>query len=165
MQLESNKIIIASAGSGKTTLLVKEALSRSDKRIAVLTYTNNNIKEIKKKFYEKHDRIPKGVDVMTWFSFLLRECTRPYQRSMYSDHRVKSICFSDGHSARYARHSNIGHFYFRNGDEIYSDKISRFVIDCITNSNGLVTKRLADIYDEIFIDEFQEFGWLRFEST
>ncbi len=152
----SNKLVIASAGSGKTTFLVKEALSWPDKRIAILTYTNNNISEIKKKFCEKHGGIPKEVDVMTWFSFLLRECTRPYQRSVYSKRRVKTINFSDGRSARYAKHVDTKRYYFRNGDEIYSDKISRFVIDCETKSNGLVTKRLADIYDNIFIDEFQD---------
>lgn len=156
MQSTDNKLIIASAGSGKTTLLVNEALSRPDKRIAIFTYTNNNINEVKKKFCEKHGGVPKKVDVMTWFSFLLRECTRPYQRSVYSKRRVKTINFLDGRSAPYARHVDTKRYYFRNGDEIYSDKISRFVIDCETNSNGLVTKRLADIYDEIFIDEFQD---------
>ncbi len=147
---------MASAGSGKTTFLVKEALSRPDKRIAILTYTNNNINEIKKKFCEKHGGIPKAVDVMTWFSFLLHECTRPYQRSVYSKRRVKTIHFPKGRSPYYAEYSATEKYYFRNGDEIYSDKISRFVIDCESKSNGLVTKRLADIYDEIFIDEFQD---------
>ena len=156
MQSKNNKLIIASAGSGKTTFLVDEALSRSDKRIAILTYTNNNINEIRKKFCEQYGGIPKEVDVMTWFSFLLRECTRPYQRSVYSKCRVKMINFPDGRSDRYAEYANTERYYFRNGDEIYSDKISRFVIDCETNSNGLVTNRLADIYDEIFIDEFQD---------
>ncbi|MFQ5779157.1 MAG: UvrD-helicase domain-containing protein [Nitrospiria bacterium] len=155
-QLESNNLVIASAGSGKTTFLVEEALSRPDKKIVILTYTNNNISEIKKKFCEKHGGIPKEVDVMTWFFFLLRECTRPYQRSVYSKSRVRTIFFSEGRSVKGAPYSKTERYYFRNGDEIYSDKISRFVIDCETNSNGLMTKRLADIYDEIFIDEFQD---------
>jgi DNA helicase-2/ATP-dependent DNA helicase PcrA len=156
VQSNSNKLIIASAGSGKTTLLVDEALSHTDSKIAVLTYTNNNIHEIEKKFYKRHGGIPKDVDVMTWFSFLLRECTRPYQRSVYPERRVRGIHFSDKHSAPFARYSDTARYYFRNGDEIYSDKISRFVIDCELNSNGLVTKRLAEIYDQVFIDEFQD---------
>ncbi len=156
----SNKLVIASAGSGKTTFLVDEALSRPDRKIAILTYTNNNHNEIKKKFYEKHGGIPKGVDVIKWLTFLLHECTRPYQRSVYSKQRVRTIDFPDGHSAPYARHSDTERYYFKDGDEIYVDKISRFVIDCEENSNGLVTKRLSDIYDEIFIDEFQDLaGW------
>lgn len=160
MQSTSNKVIIASAGSGKTTLLVDQALSHSNKKIAILTYTNNNINEISKKFFQKNGVIPRHVDVITWFSFLLRECARPYQRSVYSQRRVKGVCFLDGHSAPYAKYSDTARYYFSNGDEIYSDKISRFVIDCEKNSNGLVTKRLAEIYDEVFIDEFQDLsGW------
>jgi DNA helicase-2/ATP-dependent DNA helicase PcrA len=160
MQSNSNRIVIASAGSGKTTFLVDEALSRPDKKIAIITYTNNNISEIKKKFYKKHGGIPKGVDVVPWFSFLLHECARPYQRSVYPQQRVKTIHFPKGRSPYWENYSDTEKYYFRDGDEIYSDKISRFVIDCETKSNGLVTKRLADIYDEIFIDEFQDLaGW------
>jgi DNA helicase-2/ATP-dependent DNA helicase PcrA len=69
---------------------------------------------------------------------------------------VKTIDFPEGHSAPYARYSDTERYYFKNGDEIYSDKISRFVIDCEKNSNDLVTKRLSEIYDEVFIDEFQD---------
>ncbi len=156
MQSNSNRLIIASAGSGKTTFLVDEALSKSDRKIAILTYTNNNINEIKKKFYEKHGGIPKGVDVVTWFSFLLRECTRPYQRSVYDKRRVRTIFFTNKRSVQGIPHSDTERYYFWEGDEIYSDKISRFVIDCEKNSKGLVTKRLADIYDEVFVDEFQD---------
>ena len=160
MLSNSNTLVIASAGSGKTTFLVDEALSRPDKKIAVLTYTNNNINEIKKKFYKKHGGIPKGVDVATWFSFLLHECSRPYQRSVYPRRRVRTIYFPKGRSPCWENYSDTERYYFRDGDEIYSDKISRFVIDCETKSNRLVTKRLADIYDEIFIDEFQDLaGW------
>jgi DNA helicase-2/ATP-dependent DNA helicase PcrA len=156
MQSNSNMLIVASAGSGKTTFLVDEALSRPDKKIAILTYTNNNINEIKKKFYKKHGGIPKDVDVMTWFSFLLHECTRPYQRSVYSKLRVKTIYFPKGRSPYYAKYSDTENYYFKDGNEIYSDKVSRFVIDCEEKSSGLVTRRLSDIYDEIFIDEFQD---------
>ncbi len=151
---------MASAGSGKTTFLVDEALLQPDRKIAILTYTNNNINEIRKKFYEKYGGIPKCVDVVTWFSFLLRECTRPYQRSIYQKRRVKTIHFVKGRSPYWEKHSDTEKYYFKDVDEIYSDKISRFVIDCETKSEKLVTKRLADIYDEIFIDEFQDLaGW------
>lgn len=156
MQSVNNRLIIASAGSGKTTFLVKEALWHPNKKIAILTYTNNNTNEIRKKFCEKHGGIPKHVDVMTWFSFLLRECVRPYQRSVYSKQRVRTINFPEGRSAPYVKYTDTKHYYFSNDDEIYSDKISRFAIDCETNTKGLVMERLAAIYDEIFIDEFQD---------
>ena len=80
MQSSENRVVIACAGSGKTTRLVKEALTNRSRRIAIVTYTNNNAKEISKRFGELNSGIPKHVDVVTWFGFLLRECARPYQR-------------------------------------------------------------------------------------
>src|ERR1039458_9694246 len=124
MQSTSNRLIIASAGSGKTTLLVREALSRPDKKIAILTYTNNNAAEIRKKFHEIRGGIPNLVEVTTWFAFLLHQCARPYQSSVYSKRRVKTICFPEGRSAPYIPHQDTDRYYFRNSDEIYSDKIS-----------------------------------------
>lgn len=70
MPSSENRIIVACAGSGKTTRLVNEALASRDRRIAFVTYTNNNTREIKKKFGELNSGIPKHVDVMTWFAFL-----------------------------------------------------------------------------------------------
>jgi DNA helicase-2/ATP-dependent DNA helicase PcrA len=156
MPSTGSRVIIASAGSGKTTFLVDEALSHPGNRIAVLTYTNNNIGEIRKKFCTRCGGTPSRVDVMTWYAFLLHECARPYQRVVYAHKRIATIHFPQGRSARYARSSDMATFYFRNEDEIYSDKISRFAIECEKRSNGLVTKRIHEIYNEIFIDELQD---------
>lgn len=156
MQSSPSKVIIASAGSGKTTFLVEEALSNPDKRIAVVTYTNNNLEVIKRTFCEKHGVTPARVDVRTWFGFLLHECSRPYQRSVYSRMRVKAIHFSKGRSARFARYADTKRYYFRNDDEVYSDKISRFVIDCEEHSGGRMTRRLREMYDAIYVDELQD---------
>lgn len=156
MQSNDNIVVIASAGSGKTTFLVDEAVSRPGNRIALLTYTNNNVAGIKRKLCDKCGAIPERVDVKSWFSFLLHECVRPYQRSVYSKKRVKTIRFTEGRSAPYAKYKDPDRYYFENKDAIYSDKTSRFAIDCEKNSQGMVTKRLGDIYDEIYIDEFQD---------
>lgn len=155
-QSNGNWLIIASAGSGKTTFLVEKTLPPSNRKTAILTYTNNNIDEIKKKYYEKNGGIPRSVDVATWYTFLLHQCARPYQRAVYSKRRLKTIHFPKGRSVKGVPYSEIERYYFRNSDEIYSDKISRFIIDCEERSGGLMTRRLASIYDEILIDEFQD---------
>ena len=160
MPSSSNRVVIACAGSGKTTSLVKEALSCADGTSAIVTYTNNNTAEIKAKFRKQHGGGPKRVDVMSWFTILLRECVRPYQRSVYRKRRVNSINFVQGRSTKGVSQSNPEAFYFRNGDAIHSDKISRFTVECERNSCGLVTRRLSGIYDQLFIDEFQDLcGW------
>jgi len=160
MPLSENRVIIACAGSGKTTKLVTEALANRDRRIAMVTYTNNNTREIGKRFGEWNSGIPRHVDVMTWFGFLLRECARPYQRSKYVEKRIESLMFVNHQSAQYVQEADTRHHYFANGELIYSDKIARFAVECQKKSSKAVTARLGKIYTDVFIDEFQDLaGW------
>jgi len=156
VQSRRSRVVIASAGSGKTTHLVTKALSSLDAKIAVVTYTNNNLGVIKRTFCEKHGVTPARIDVRTWFEFLLHECVRPYQRSVYLDCRIKGICFLEGKSAPFVPRRNTQGYYFRDADEIYSDKVSQFVIDCEEKSHGRITRRLREAYDAIFVDELQD---------
>lgn len=155
-----NRVIIACAGSGKTTRLVTEALNDRDRRIAIVTYTNNNTREIGRRFGELNSGVPKHVDVMTWFGFLLRECARPYQRSKYDEKRIESLLFVNKQSTRGIAETNTKHYYFAGGDLIYSDKIAKFVVECEKVSSKAITTRLGQIYTDVFIDEFQDLaGW------
>lgn len=160
MPSSENRVIIACAGSGKTTRLVTEALADRHRRIGIVTYTNNNIREIVKRFGELNSGVPKHVDVLTWFVFLLRECARPYQRSKYKEKRIESLRFVNQQSARGIRETDTRLHYFANGELIYSDKIGKFVVECEEKSRQSVTARLRQIYTDIFIDEFQDLaGW------
>ncbi|MDU5650250.1 MAG: UvrD-helicase domain-containing protein, partial [Clostridium perfringens] len=93
----NNRVIIASAGSGKTTKIVRESIE-SNKKILILTYTNDNLQEIKKKFIEVNGIIPFNINIMSWFSFLLREAVRPYQACIYDRKRISNIDFVNGQS-------------------------------------------------------------------
>lgn len=155
-----SRVIIACAGSGKTTRLVAEALANRDRRIAIVTYTNNNTREISKRFGDLNSGMPKHVNVMTWFAFLLRECARPYQRSKYAERRIESLLFVNQQSARYVSESETRRHYFANDELIYSDKIAKFVVECEKKSSRRVTARLGQMYTDVFIDEFQDLaGW------
>ena len=156
MPSSTSRIIVAPAGSGKTTLLVEEALSMLPMRIAFLTYTNSNAQVIRDMFCSKHRGVPSNVDVRTWFRFLLHECARPYQRAVYANMRIRAIHFTNKRSVPFTQHEDTERFYFRNGDEVYSDKIARFVLDCEAATGGRVTNRLKSIYDVVLIDEFQD---------
>lgn len=160
MPSPDSRVIVACAGSGKTKLLVDEALACRDHRIAVVTYTNNNMREIIQRFGRRNSGVPNHVDVMTWFGFLLRECARPYQHVKYAQQRIDSIMFVNQQSTRYVKETQIKQHYFADGDLIYSDKIAKFVVNCEKLSSGAVARRLADIYTDVFIDEFQDLaGW------
>lgn len=69
--------------------------------------------------------------------------------------RTKSINFMAQNSP-YMKRSNIERYYFDRSDNLYSDSVSDLV--CIINerSNGLAIERLSSVYDDIFIDEFQD---------
>lgn len=160
MPLRKNRVIIACAGSGKTTRLVDESLASRDRRIVIITYTNNNLREIIKRFGELNSGVPSHVDVVTWFGFLLRECARPYQRSKYAEKRIESLLFVNQQSARGIAETNTRCHYFANGELIYSDKIAKFILQCEEKSHRSVTARLRQVYTDIFIDEFQDLaGW------
>ncbi|MEX0830425.1 MAG: UvrD-helicase domain-containing protein [Nitrospirales bacterium] len=160
MPSSENRVIIACAGSGKTTRLVEEALNNRARRIVMVTYTNNNAREISARFGQQNSGVPKHVDLMTWFGFLLRECARPYQRAKYTEKRIESLLFVNEQSAKYVKETDTGRHYFANGELIYSDKIAKFILECESKTSQAVTARLEQVYTDVFIDEFQDLaGW------
>ncbi len=154
LEAKKNRIIIAAAGSGKTTLLVNEALSRPDSRILITTYTEANEAEIEKKFLEKNGCVPSNVTLSGWFTFLLRHGVRPYQGCV-TETRIEGLHFNPGISAPYKKEADLDH-YLDKRNQIYRDKVSKFALKCDDLSEGRVIKRIAGIFDEIFIDEVQD---------
>jgi DNA helicase-2/ATP-dependent DNA helicase PcrA len=148
-----NEIVISAAGGGKTTRIVDRACSTSEKA-ALVTYTTNNVQEIKQKLYANYRCIPPHVEVWSWYTFLLRELARPYQSALIAD-RIEGLHWVEGRSDRYANHRDIQRYYF-NGRLIYSDKIAHFICECNRASDGAVLRRLAQRFDRIYIDEIQD---------
>ena len=150
-----NKIIVAAAGAGKTTKIISNALSSPDRRTAIVTYTLNNVGEIKKKFYENNGFIPEQVSIIPWFTFLIQDLARPFQNFVYEP-RIDSIAMVNGQSTRGIAKTDIKKYYFSEGTNIYTDKISEFACICNSASEGAVIKRLSRLYDHIYIDEAQD---------
>lgn len=146
---------MCAAGGGKTTRIVNEAMAQGGSRIALLTYTQNNEQEIERKLYGHGPVVPARIEVMTWFSFLLREMARPYQRVLY-ERRIDGLHWIEGHSVPYVKEALTAAHYFSNGRLIYSDKIAKFICACDQRSNGAVMRRLAQRFDHIFVDEIQD---------
>lgn len=153
-ETKKNRIIVAAAGSGKTTLLVNEALSRPNSRILVATYTEANKAEIEKRFFEKNGCLPPNVTLSGWFAFLLQHGVRPYQGCITETH-IEGLHFNQGISAQFTKEASLDH-YLNKGNQLYRDKVSKFVLKCDRLSNGRVIKRIAGIFDEVFIDEVQD---------
>lgn len=154
----SNKIIISAAGGGKTTRIVGQALAVVDRSV-LLTYTENNVGELKRRFYTQNAAIPERAEVSSWYTFLLREMARPYQAVLF-DGRIEGIFWVEGRSNTFADASQIKRYYFGGGQRIYSDKLARFVWECDKATGGAVIKRLEQRFGHLYIDEIQDMaGW------
>ncbi|WP_167356989.1 UvrD-helicase domain-containing protein [Paenibacillus pectinilyticus] len=158
--LSNNIVTISAAGSGKTTTIVDEAMVKTDSKVLIVTYTNENLNEIKRKIIKKYGFIPSHIKIQGWYSFLLQECARPYQNFIYDKKRIESILLVEGRSPAYIKKADVEKYYFAKGTLIYTDKISQFIYECNKKSNGLVINRLEKMYDHIYIDEVQDLnGW------
>ncbi|HNW96451.1 MAG TPA: UvrD-helicase domain-containing protein [Candidatus Paceibacterota bacterium] len=155
----NNKVIVASAGSRKTTCIVEEALFLTNKNVLITTYTNENLEQIHSYIIQKNGCIPQNITILSWYSFLLQDGVRPYQKSVTQKGRVNSIIFKDiPIQLQRIKKSNIDKYFFTEGNDIFRDRVSDFVCYVDDRSSGAVINRLQRIYDYIFIDEVQDFA-------
>jgi len=166
--MSENRLIIAAAGSGKTTYLVNKALAQ-DGRVLILTYTLSNEAVIKRWLIQKVGCIPSNITIQTWFSFLLQHGVKPYQGSLNDslfDKDIRGMLLVNQQSGIRYKSTNgtpvywgesyFNRHYFTKDFKIYSDKVSKFVFKCNSESNDAVIDRLTRIYDYVFIDEVQD---------
>lgn len=160
-----SKLYIAAAGAGKTTFLVDSAFHQSssiDNKILITTFTDDNTLEIQRKFYSKYGFIPHDIDILPWFTFLLKECVRPYQQFMVTE-RINGLQLVNGSSTQGIPERDVRRFFLNKKHCIYSDKLANFAFKLNKISGGLSSKRLFKLYSIIFIDEIQDMAGYDFE--
>lgn len=157
----NNRVIISPAGAGKTTYIIEDLETHLNDKCVILTYTNENYNSLYKKIIQKFGYIPPKVKLQTWFSFLLNECTRPYQNFLYKK-RIENIKFVQGQSTFRIPKTNMKYYITRNNN-IYTDKISEFICLCNEKSGGMVIERLEKLIDRLYIDEVQDLAGYDFD--
>lgn len=151
----ANEAIIAAAGGGKTTRIVERAL-RSSERAALVTFTLENVEQLRREIYKRVAAIPSNIEVWPWFTFLIHELARPYQTAI-CDSRIDGLTLVNGRSTQYVNEQKDPlNFYFPDGHNIYSDKLARFACVCNERTKGRVIRRLEERFDRIYIDEVQD---------
>lgn len=159
-----SKLFIAAAGAGKTTSLIKSAFCKSltaSKKILITTFTDANTLEIKKRMFSVYGVIPPQIDILPWFTFLLREGARPYQRFKLQE-RINGVCLINGQSTKRIPETSRDYYVTRRND-IYSNKLAEFVYKLNDASANLSFKRLKNLYSAIYIDEIQDMTGYDFE--
>lgn len=147
-----NHLTLAVAGSRKTQSIVEHCASLPrDRRVLVLTYTKANQEELLSRinrFAGDHHH----VEVMGWFTFLLRHFARPFLPFKFAGRRVLGFNF-EGRPHRMA--TGIRRFLDSNG-AAYGCELGRLSHELVTESGGALLRTLQCIYDEILIDEVQD---------
>lgn len=147
-----NILTLAVAGSRKTQGIVGYCANLPIGRKAlVLTYTTSNQAELQERLCRYAGNRP-DIQLMGWFTFLLRNFARPFLPFEFSNQRVKGFNF-DGQP--YQKATGIKRFLDSN-ESVYACELGRLASELITDSKGALTHRLECIYDEILIDEIQD---------
>lgn len=145
------RVVFAVAGSGKTTRLINEL--DSNKRVLLLTYTENNCAEIRRRVIRRFGHVPDNVTVSTYFTFLNSFCYRPL---LLVDFKTKGISFErpDAYSSR--QNISARARYVTAGGHIYHSRMAR-ALDAM-GCMPAVLRRLERYYDMVCVDEVQDFG-------
>ena len=169
------RVILAVAGSGKTYHICHTIDPL--KRNLILAFTNENIHNIRNELCDAYGAVPELTTVMTFDSFMYRNFINPYEPSIAEHFGVpsfasKGICTLDPPpkqittasgrkiaNPKYIPKDRLGHYITRR-KQYYCATLAELVVQVKKGRESLV-KRVADrlnlFYDQILIDEFQDF--------
>lgn len=146
------RIIFAVAGAGKTTTIINK-LSLEENSL-IITYTENNFKNLKKKVIDKFGYLPESIKIYTYFNFLYSFCYRPFLTNRL---KSKGINFSQVLPAYSQRIPETKSLYYKDRtNRLYHNRISKLLVR--TNVIENINERIEKYYDNMFIDEIQDFG-------
>lgn len=143
------RVIFAVAGSGKTTYIINSL--DLEKKSIIVTYTNNNYINLKARIIKKFGFVPMNIKLYTYYSFLHSFCYKPFLSDKL---KTKGINYEIPFN-KFSKKSDLDHYTDEFG-RLYSSRISKLLIE-----RGLVDEinnRLSKYFDNIFIDEIQDFA-------
>jgi DNA helicase II / ATP-dependent DNA helicase PcrA len=148
------RIILAVAGSGKTTHIVNTLSSQSsNQRSLIITYTRNNLSNLKTKIIRKFGYFPENISLYEYFTFLYAFCFRPF---LLRNTRAKGINWEMPPLWTLHKKRTNKEYYFDNCNRLYHNRIAKFLE--VEDVLDLVKQRIEKYYDNILIDEVQDFG-------
>ncbi|MEQ9547447.1 MAG: AAA family ATPase [Marinobacter sp.] len=146
------RVVFAVAGSGKTSRIID--CVEEDSRCLIVTYTDNNTRNIKNRIFKKFGKIPKGVRIYSYFTFLYSFCFRPlcgYELN------TKGINFNyplPKHSQR-SRKDTKKHYIDKN-DRLFASRIAKLLVEFDVVPE--LIERIEKFFDLVCIDEVQDFA-------
>lgn len=141
------RVVLAVAGSGKTSLII-DRLDLGN-RFLIITYTISNCDHIRNRVIRKFGYFPENIHVFTYFSFLYSFCFKPF---LVKTLGVKGI----NHEPCRSRFTIGLNRYIDAYGRVYANRLVKLIET--QESMDLVVQRLSKYFDEILIDEIQDFA-------
>ncbi|WP_291785736.1 UvrD-helicase domain-containing protein [Bifidobacterium sp.] len=169
------QVVLAVAGAGKTYRIC-HAID-PEKRNFILAFTHENVANIQRELIDAFGTIPELTTISTFHSFVYHNLILPYEPSIGvhfgcaqfdskgitpTDPPPQRIKSSDGKmipNRRYVAKDKLPH-YIDGGSRYYCATLSELALQVNCGKTTLVNraaKRLNLFYDEVCIDEFQDF--------
>lgn len=148
------KAFFAVAGAGKTTMLV--SMLSTEKRTLLLTYTDNNADNLRRQILERFGTWPENIAVYTWFSFVLSFLIRPF--AIENCPAISRLVFEEKNIPRWG--TDLVRYITSDG-AVYHSRAFDFVEEYV--GADAVLARLSKFFDEVLVDEFQDFAGYDFD--
>lgn len=145
------RVIFAVAGSGKTTRIVADL--DLERRFLLLTYTDNNFGNLRRKIIERFGFFPSNIGLHTYFTFLHSFCFKPF---LFMQMRTRGMNFNPPPPFTYKLSRTVDSFYIDSHRMLYYNRIAK-LLDT-KGALGEVTRRIEKYVDVVCIDEVQDFG-------
>lgn len=143
-------VTFAVAGSGKTRSIVEQI--DPSRRSLVITYTTNTENDLRRRIAQRFDGRAAAVTVDTYFSFLNRFCYKPF---LQAEMRSRGISFSTP-SQTSSRMPQTNRLRYMHGDRVYHCRMAKLL--AVKGCLDELRERIDRYYDDVFVDEVQDFG-------
>lgn len=145
------RVILAVAGSGKTESII-DALDLR-RRTLVLSYTENNLKNLRARILRRYDSFPQNISLLSYFTFLYGFCFKPF---LWMECGARGINWNIPPDWTSRLKRSDPRFYFDSYRHIYYNRISKLLEE--RDLLSALNKRLEKYFDEVLIDEIQDFA-------
>lgn len=146
------RVVFAVAGSGKTSGIIDRV--DEDSRCLIITYTDNNTRNLKNRIIQKIGKIPDGVRVYSYFTFLYSFCYRPV---CGYELKTKGINFNYPlpQYAQRTKKDTLEHYIDRS-KRLFSNRISKLLIEFGVVDE--IVERIEKFFELVCVDEVQDFS-------
>jgi len=158
--------MLAAAGSGKTYYIANH-LNPKHKNL-VITYTKQNVANLKREIKIIHGEVPKNTQVLTFSSFVYRWLLKPFEPILEFGKRTGMITMGveitkepepqsikGKPNYKYYKQEDSRHYIYN--QKYYASRMTSLVISQSKTIKNIIIERLYKFCDQIYFDELQDF--------